>query len=78
MLSPSKLTRFLHEEMGQVEIQSWSNEQYSRHGFLEICGIPESVSNSSLEEIAQNIFEDLDVNINPVNIDAFHHVGLSS
>ena len=49
-------TKFLMTK-SKVEQKSWSNEQYSRRECLEIVGIPKTVSDSSLEEAAVNIFE---------------------
>lgn len=55
----------LCDQMVQVKRKSCSNEQYSRGECLEIVAIPETVSNSSLEETALNIFKWLGVSISP-------------
>lgn len=49
--------------MAQVEQKSWCNEKYSRRECLKIVGIPKTVTESSLEETAWNIFEELGVSI---------------
>ena len=61
--------------MVQVERKSWSNDQYSRRECLEIVGIPESLTNSSLEETALNIFKGLGVSIDISDIETCHHTG---
>ena len=61
--------------MVQVERKSWSNEQYSIRECLEIVGIPESVTDSPLEETGLNIFKELGVSIDTSDIEACHCVG---
>ena len=45
---------------------------------LEIVSIPETVTDSLLDETALNIFEELGASINPSYIEACHRVGPSS
>ena len=61
--------------MVQVEQKSSSNEQYSRRECLETAGIPESVTKSSLEETALNIFKELSVSIDTSDIEPCLRVG---
>lgn len=65
----------MHNQIVQVEEESWSNKQYSRRECLEIVGISETVINRFLEESALNIFEELDVSIAPSEIETCHRVG---
>ena len=58
--------------------KSWSNEQYSRSKCLKIVSIPESVTNSSLEETTLNIFKEFGTSIVTSNIEAWDRVGLPS
>ena len=43
-----------------------------------MVSIPETMTDSSLEETALNIFEELSTNINPSYIETCHRVGPSS
>ena len=70
-----QISNVLCNQMIQVERKSWSNEQYSRREYLEIVDIPESVTDSSLEETALNIFKELGISIDISGIEACHRVG---
>ena len=70
-----EINNILHNQIVQVEEESWSNKQYSRRECLEIVGIPETVINRFLEESALNIFEELGVSIAPSEIETCHRVG---
>ena len=58
--------------MVALERQSWGNNQYSRREYLEITGVPDSVSNDDLEKTTIKIFDKLDVGIDPSNIEDYH------
>ena len=73
-----QINNVLRNQMVKVEWKSWSNEQYSRRECLEIVGIPESVTDSSFEETALNIFKELGVCIDASDIEACHRVGPQS
>ena len=64
--------------MVQGKRKSRRNDQYSRRECLEIVGIPESVTNNSLEETALNICKEFGASIGTSNIEAYHHVGSSN
>ena len=70
-----QISNVLCNQMIQAERKSWSNEQYSRREYLEIVDIPESVTDSSLEETALNIFKELGISIDISDIEACHRVG---
>ena len=52
--------------------------KYTRHECLEIVTIPETMTGSSLDETALNIFEELGASINHPDIETCHRVGPSS
>ena len=66
----------MHERVVALERQCWGNSQYSRRECLEITGITDIISNDDLEETPIKIFDELDVAIDPSNIDDCH--GLKS
>ena len=47
----------LFDKMSFLERQCWGNEQFSRRDCLEICGIPESVTDIDLEWKVQKLLE---------------------
>ena len=55
-----------------LERKCWSNEQYSRRECLEIFGMPSDTEASKLEETGLKVFEKLDVDIDPKNVDCCH------
>ena len=64
--------------MAQGKRKSRRNDQYSRRECLAIVGIPESVTNNSLEETALNICKEFSASIGTSSIEAYHHVGSSN
>ena len=64
----------LCDQMKLLERQCWGNEQYSKHECLEISGVPESVSDKDLEEKVLNLFQKIDIEVHPDNIEACHWV----
>ena len=47
-----KVNTLLSERLQTIEKQCWKNAQYCRRECLEISGIPSSVSNNDLEDVA--------------------------
>ena len=70
-----EVNNVLGNQMIQVEIKSWSNQQYYRRDCLEINSIPERLIDSLLEETALNTFKELGVSIDTSDIKACHRVG---
>ena len=54
--------------------QCWANNQYSRRECLEISGFPESIENKDLENLPLQIFEKIDVSVDPGNVEDCHWV----
>ena len=65
-----EVNNVLRNQMIQVEMKSWSNQQYSRCDCLEINSIPERLIDSLLEETALNTFKELGVSIDTSDIEA--------
>ena len=57
-----------------MERQCWANNQYSRRECLEISGIPENIENKDLENLTLQIFEKIDVSVDPENVEDSHWV----
>ena len=57
-----------------MERQCWANNQYSRRECLEISSFPESIENKDLENLALQIFEKIDVSVDPGNVEDCHWV----
>ena len=70
-----EVNNVLRNQMIQVEIKYWSNQQYYRRDCLEINSIPERLIDSLLEETALNTFKELGVSIDTSDIKACHRVG---
>ena len=62
----------LRNQILTLERQCWSNAQYSRRETLEISGIPENINDGELEGNGLTVLSKLDVNIDPVNVEACH------
>lgn len=58
----------------ELERQCWSNEQYSRRECLEVAGIPNNTQDSELEETVLNVFDKIDVSVQPEHIEACHWI----
>ena len=71
----TKQSNVLPNQIIQIERKPWSNEQYSRRECLDI---PKTVTDSSLEETALNILEEMGVTIDHSEIEVCNHVGPSS
>ena len=57
-----------------LERQCWANKQYSRREYLEICGVPESVTDNDLERKVLKLLEKIDVEAHPDDIAASHWI----
>ena len=62
------------ERLVSMEHQCWANSQYSRREYLELVGVPPSVSDSHLEEKALKIFEKVGCPIEGNIIEACHRI----
>ena len=58
----------LKEQLIMVEKQCWKNEQYSRRECVEVCGLPENISEKDVVDLCN----ELDVNIN--DLEACHPI----
>ena len=56
-----------------LERKRWSNEQYSRREGLQISKIPSDTEAGKLEETVLKVFEKLDVDVDPKNVECCHH-----
>ena len=74
-LSITKLVNTkLKEKVVSLERQTWSNSQYSRRECLELSGIPETTENKDLEGTVLDIFEKLDVMVDPSDVEDCHWI----
>ena len=64
----------LRERVVSLERQCWSNSQYSRRECLEISGFPESLKNEDLEQTVLKVFEELNVVVDPSDVEDCHWV----
>ena len=55
-----------------LERECWSNEQYSRRECLKISGILSDTEGGKLEETLLKVFEKLDVDVDPKNVEDCH------
>ena len=62
------------EHLVVTERICWASEQYSRRECLEISGIPESVSDNSLEDKIQGVLRGIDVEFDAKNIESCHRL----
>ena len=60
--------------MVPLERQCWSNSQYSRRASLEISRLPESLKSEDLEGTVRKDFEELDVILDPKNVEDYNWV----
>ena len=74
LLVTKQVNTKLCDQMKLLERQCWANEQYSRRECLEISGVPESVSDKDLEVKVLNLFQKIDIEVHPDNIEACHWV----
>ena len=65
----------LRQRVTSLERHCWSNSQYSRRECLESTGIsPETSDNNTLESTVLKIFEKLEVNVDPSNVEDYHWI----
>ena len=57
-----------------IEKQSQALEQYTRHNNLEICGIPNNISDEALETKCIEILEAVDISVDNSEIEACHRL----
>ena len=57
-----------------LERQCWANNQYNRRKCLEICSIPENIENKDLENLTLQIFEKINISVDPENVEDCHWV----
>ena len=58
-----------------LERQCWVNNQCSRRECLEISGIPENIKNKDLKNLTLQIFEEIDISVDPEeNVEDCHWV----
>ena len=61
-----------------LERKCAANEQYSWREYLEISGIPDSISNNNLEETVFRIFNETRVTVNSRDVEACHRLNQAS
>ena len=66
------VTTLQRNQIVALERLCWSNEQYSRRECLEVAGIPANTSQDTLEKTVLEVFDKIDVEIQPDNIEACH------
>ena len=66
----------LCKKLATLERQCWTNNQYKRRKYLkiidEISGIPENIESKDLENLTLKIFEEIDINVDPANLENCH------
>ena len=55
-----------------LETKCWRNEEYFRRECLEISGIPSDTEAGELDETVLKVFEKLDVDVDPKNVEDCH------
>ena len=55
-----------------LERQCWANNQCSRRECLDISGIPENIGNNDLENLTLQIFEKIDISVDPEHTEDCH------
>ena len=74
-IEPCKsVTKAINNHIVALEHKCWSNEQYSRRECLQISGIPSDTEAGKLGETILNVFEKLDVDVDPKNFERFSQV----
>ena len=64
----------LMERLQVPERKCWANEQYSKRECLEISGIPELVSDYTLEDKIQGVLCAIDAEVHTENIESCHRL----
>ena len=72
LLVTKQVSTKLCDQMKFLERQCWANEKCSRRECLEIYGVSESVSDKDLEGKVLNLFQKIDIEVHPDNIEACH------
>ena len=63
------------DRIEKLERDSYASQQYSRRDTIEIVGMPENVTNESLEAKSIEIMKAIGANPSPQNIQACHRIG---
>ena len=66
------VTEAMKNHITVLERKCCSNEQYSRRECLKISGIPSDTEAGELEETVLKVFEKLDVDVDPINVEDCH------
>ena len=61
-----------------MERQCWANNQYSRRECLEISDIPENNENKDSENLTFQIFEKIDISVDPGSVEDCLSLGQST
>ena len=69
------MNTLLSERLQTTEKQCWANAQYSRREYLEISGIPSSVSDNDLEDVVCKAITKAGVELSDKDIEDCHRVG---
>ena len=68
----------LCKKLATLERQCWTNNQYKRRKYLKIIdkisGIPENIESKDLENLTLKIFQKIDTNVDPANLENCHWV----
>ena len=64
----------LVDQVTSSERKCWEYEQYSRKEYIEISGILQSIKQIDLEKTVLNVFDKIDVSVNPQNIEVCHRL----
>ena len=75
LIVSKKVNDLLCTKVKDLEVRLAQSEQYSRRECLELAGIPKSVKQEDLEPKVLNIFKEIDVVIDPKDVEACHRVG---
>ena len=67
--------RKLEQELVEFECSANNLEQYGKRNNIIICGIPDSVDNSQLEESVTEILTDINIDVASNDIEACHKIG---
>ena len=65
----------LRDRVYMLESEVYKSQQYSRRNNIEVNGIPDSVTDDSLEDKAIDIFQKIDVTVGKNDIEACHRLG---
>ena len=70
-----KKNTLLSKRLQTIEKQCWANAQYSKRDYLEISGIPSSVSGNDLEDVVCKTITKAGVEVSDKDIEDCHRVG---